>query len=122
MANSLAIQGSLQFQAPSGSQYVNESVNLGFPGSAPAGQGYLKTIYNATTTETTVNTAQVPALGYIFVRNTDNVNFVQIGSATGAYTVNLAAGDVSLVKWNSNSIFIKSNTANVAVQICAFSS
>lgn len=120
MANAFVVQGNLLFQAPTGSSFINPQVSIGVS-TVPTGSTFLQTVATINTTETTPNTATVPAIGYVFFRNNDPTNFVQIGSATNAYSINLAPGDVALAKWNSNAIFAKANTAAVALQIVVIS-
>lgn len=121
MANALNISGTVLFQAPSGNQLVQNQTSLALS-VAPAGGTFSQTIYNATTSETSPTTPGVTALGYVFFRNLDSTNFVEIGAETASYCAKLQAGDISLIKWDvATAIFIKANTANVALQIVAFS-
>jgi hypothetical protein len=121
MSNSLTIQGSLIFQAPAGSQTVNEQMSLAAT-ATPTGSALSKTIATISTTETTPATPGVTNLGYVFFRNLDVTNFVEIGSATGAYSAKLLPGDISLIKFDgANVIYARANTANVQLQIFACS-
>jgi hypothetical protein len=120
MANSLSIQGSILFQSPAGSNLVQVQPNIS-ASAAPIGNTASGQTYTATTTQTEVTTPGVTSLGYVFFRNLDPTNFVQIGHSTGAYCLQLLPGDISIAKWNGNNIFVLANTANVQVQIIAFS-
>jgi LPS O-antigen subunit length determinant protein (WzzB/FepE family) len=120
MANTFQVTGSLLFQAPAGSQTLQQQASLQVT-TVPTGSSFNAQVYNATTSITQPTTPGVTSLGYVFFRNLDPTNFVQVGAASGQWCSNLAAGDIGLVKWNGNNIYVLANTANVSLQIIAFS-
>jgi hypothetical protein len=63
----------------------------------------------------------VSTVRYIAVQNTDATNFVQVGTATGAYSIKLLPGDIALFPPNANALFLKSDTAACVVNILAVS-
>ena len=58
--------------------------------------------------------------GYCYVKNHDDTNFVEIGTATGVYWARLDAGDEMLVPLNASgadTLYLKADTAACEVEI-----
>jgi hypothetical protein len=49
--------------------------------------------------------------GYIFIKNLDDTNYVEVGSTTGAYDIRLKAGEFAVYRHNSTTVYSKANTA-----------
>ena len=54
--------------------------------------------------------------GYLFIKNLDATNYVEIGSTTGVYDIKVKAGEVALYRHNSSTIYAKANTAACKVE------
>ena len=59
------------------------------------------------------------APGYLFIRNADATNYVQVGFATTVYHIRLKAGQVALlpIEPGETDIFLKANTAACDVEL-----
>lgn len=70
-----------------------------------------------TSEETLAWSSDIGDEGYLFIRNTDATNFVQIGFSTGVYGIRLKAGEFALIRLEpAATIYIKADTAAVTVQ------
>lgn len=63
--------------------------------------------------------SDITAPGYLFLRNMDATNYVQVGFATTVYHIRLLAGQVALlpIEPGETDLFLKSNTAACDVEI-----
>jgi hypothetical protein len=69
------------------------------------------------TTEEQFALVDVANARYVVVQNLDTTNFVQVGTATGAYSVKLLAGDIALFPPNANALYLKADTAACLVSV-----
>ena len=69
------------------------------------------------TSEETIALGDIGTIGWVFVVNTDETNYVEIGSATGDYLGKMLAGEsFGPVRWNAAAIYLKANTAACVVR------
>lgn len=54
--------------------------------------------------------------GYMFIKNMDATNYVEVGSTTGVYDIKLKAGEVCLYRHNSATVYAKANTLACKVE------
>lgn len=54
--------------------------------------------------------------GYVFIKNMDSTNYVEVGSTTGVYDLKLQAGECAVYRHNSNTLYAKANTAACLVE------
>jgi hypothetical protein len=54
--------------------------------------------------------------GYIFLKNLDSTNYVEVGSTTGVYNLKLLAGEVAIYRHNSATVFAKANSSACLVE------
>jgi len=69
-----------------------------------------------TTEEQIEQGADVGTPGYLWIKNLDATNYVEIGSTTGVYDIKLKAGEIALYRHNSATIYAKANTASCRVE------
>jgi hypothetical protein len=54
--------------------------------------------------------------GYVFIKNLDATNYVEVGSTTGVYDIKLKAGEIAVYRHNSATLYAKANTAACNVE------
>jgi hypothetical protein len=118
-AQSAQVQVSLTF-TPSTTSGVSattrSSGKLTIPGNFPYYFAGLQTI---PTSKTLVTTGGVTPLGYVYLHNTDNINYVSIYSDSSASSelLRLYPGDVLLAPLGpSATVYAKANVASVALE------
>lgn len=62
----------------------------------------------------------VASVRYFEIKNLDATNYVQVGTATGAYSIKLQPGDIAGFPPNANALYLKANTAACLVSITAY--
>jgi len=60
--------------------------------------------------------ADVGTPGYVWAKNLDATNYVEIGSTTGVYDIKLKAGEIALWRHNSATLYGKANTSAVRLE------
>lgn len=73
------------------------------------------------TSEETVNIGDIADALYVFAQNTDGTNYVQIGTATGEYSIRLKPGQIAVFPPDTDTIYAKANTAQCAVRFAVVS-
>lgn len=59
--------------------------------------------------------------GYIFLKNLDTTNFVQLGFSTGVYGMKLKAGEIALFRLEPGvTLYAKADTAAVSLQYIVY--
>jgi hypothetical protein len=82
-----------------------------------AAVGAVEGIQNIGTSEETLGVGGLSTRGWLYIRNLDATNYVQLGFATGAYGCRLKAGEFALFRAEAAAdIYLKANTAAVNVQ------
>ena len=69
-----------------------------------------------TTEEEIAQGADVGTPGYVWAKNLDATNYVEIGSTTGVYDIKLKAGEIALWRHNSATLYGKANTSAVRLE------
>jgi hypothetical protein len=69
------------------------------------------------TSEEQFSLVDVAAARYVVVQNLDETNFVQVGTAAGAYSVKLLPGDIAMFPPNASALFLKADTASCTVNV-----
>uniref|UniRef100_A0A6M3K0G2 Uncharacterized protein n=2 Tax=viral metagenome TaxID=1070528 RepID=A0A6M3K0G2_9ZZZZ len=69
-----------------------------------------------TSEEEVVQGADVGTPGYVWMKNLDATNYVEVGSTTGVYDIKLKAKQIALWPHNSATIYAKANTAACNIQ------
>lgn len=64
----------------------------------------------------------VVTIGYVFIKNMDTTNFIEVDSATAmnAFPQKLKAGEFCILKPETATIYLKADTAPCNVQVVAF--
>ena len=114
MANELKLLVSLRFSK--GGAKVNISDNDSITVTGDAFEDAVQEV--GTTEEALAQGADVGTPGYLFVKNLDATNYVEIGSTTGVYDIKLLAGEFAIYRHNSATIYAKANTAACLVHYC----
>lgn len=85
-----------------------------------AGSNYTGLQQNIGTTEEQVAVVDVGTVGVVFVYNDSDTNYVEVGTATGAYTVKIGPKEFYPFRVNGNSIYAKANTASCKCEFLVF--
>lgn len=64
-----------------------------------------------TSEEEVAQGADLGTPGWVWIKNLDSTNYVEIGSTTGVYDIKLLAGEGCLYRHNSATVYAKANTA-----------
>lgn len=111
MANEIAASLSIKYAKGKESAGLSSSFF-----ATQVGDKYEGGVQSIGTSEEALAKGDVGTPGYVFVRNMDAVNFVQLGATTGVYSVKIAAGQAALIPWNGAAILAKADTAAVEVE------
>jgi hypothetical protein len=71
------------------------------------------------TTEEQLNKGDIGTIGYLAFRNLDATNYVELGKATGAYTIKVLPGKGGVVPWGAGAVYMLANTAPVELEYLA---
>ena len=112
MANEIAILVNLSFSKGGASVSRSESIQVTVTGDAFSHE--VQAI--GTTEEELAQGADLGTPGYMFIKNLDATNYVEVGSTTGVYDIKLKAGEVCLYRHNSATVYAKANTAACNVE------
>lgn len=117
MANSLSIQGTVQFQVPASNQNFNELFNLQST-SVPAGSSMNKQIFVANATPSLVTLDGVATPGVVFLRNLDNTNTVTYGINTTAQNALIKPNQIAI--WQPNGTTLSAGTVSGTASLQIF--
>jgi hypothetical protein len=70
-------------------------------------------------TEEQLNKGDVGTIGYLAFRNLDTTNFVELGKATGAYSIKVKPGKGGVIPWGSSAVYMLADTAAVEFEYLA---
>lgn len=74
-------------------------------------------VQNIGTTEESLSAGDLTTKGWLFIRNLDATNYVQLGFSTGVYGCRLEAGEPATFRTEpAATIYLKANTAACNVQ------
>jgi hypothetical protein len=83
------------------------------------GSVFIDNVQTVGTSEEAVVFGDVATPGYVYVRNLDATNYVQLGATTGVYTIKLMPGENALFRLSGTTLFALANTAACNVQVVA---
>ncbi len=74
-------------------------------------------VQNIGTTEESLSTGDLTTYGWLFLRNLDTSNYVQVGFSTGVYGIRLEAGEFAAFRTDpAATVYLKASTAACDVQ------
>ena len=112
MANELTLTASMLFEKGGVTPKITGSKQVTITGDA-----YTKGVQTVgTVEEELVQGADLGTPGYVFIKNLDATNYVEIGATTGVYDIRLRAGEFALYRHNSATVFAKANTTACNVE------
>lgn len=112
MADELTLVVALTFSKGGAENQRSESIQVDVTGDS-----FTHEIQEVGTTEEELaQGADLGTPGYLFVKNLDDTNYVEIGSTTGVYDIKLKTGEIALYRHNSGTIYAKANTAACKVE------
>ncbi|KKM19636.1 hypothetical protein LCGC14_1653560 [marine sediment metagenome] len=112
MAGKLAISARLVYDKNGANTRRSEGISVDV-----AGDSFTHEIQSVGTSEEELaQGVDLGTPGYVYLKNLDGTNFVEIGSTTGVYDVKMLAGEIALYRHNSASIFAKADTAACLVE------
>jgi hypothetical protein len=111
MANEISVSATVRYAKNKAAASLTTSFL-----ASQTGDKYEAGIQTIGATEETVQKNDVGTVGFAAFRNSDDTNFVQLGAATGAYTVKLLPGEGCLVRWNGSTVYAKADTAPIALE------
>lgn len=118
MANELSHSIAISYAKGTPSDLVSRSESTTTTISGTAWQAGRQTIG---TTEEQIDKGDVATIGYVYIRNMDATNYVEIGVVTAQYSIKLPAGKDCWFYSNGNTLYAKANTAAVDISYTIFS-
>lgn len=109
MSNEISIGISMSFSKGGASVQRSESISVDV-----AGDTFTHAVQEIGTSEEALTEADVGTPGYVFIKNLDDTNFVEVGIA-GQYCIKLKAGEVALFRADA-AIFAKADTTACNVE------
>ncbi len=116
MANEINIQATLTVQRSTPPMQAGGSLNIN-----QTGKHCICNVQNIGTSAEQLVFGDCASMGYLFVRNQDITNYVQLGIDSGVTQIfaKLKPGEFCLVPCNQNAIYAKANTAACDVIVAA---
>ena len=111
MANEVTVSATLKYAKAKVSNSLSTSYS-----ATQTGDKYEAGVQIIGTTEEQLAKNDIGTIGFVAVRNMDATNYVQLGAATGAYSVKLLAGEGCVLPFRAANVFILANTAPVEVE------
>ena len=111
MANEITVVATLKYAKNKSAAQLATSHN-----ADQSGDKYEAGIQTVGTVEEQLTKGDVGVIGYLAVRNTDAVNFVQLGSSAGNYSLKLLAGKGAVIPWSGSAVYAKADTTAVDVE------
>ena len=112
MAKEISIGVTISFQKGGAQVSRSEAITVDVTGDAFSHE--VQEV--GTSEEQLAQGADLGTPGYIFIKNLDATNYVEIGSTTGVYDIKLKAGEVCLYRHNSATVYAKANTGACNVE------
>jgi len=112
MANEIVLSASITFKKGGAKVSRSEVVQVTVTGDAFSHE--VQSV--GTTEEALAQGADLGTPGYMFIKNMDATNYVEVGSTTGVYDIKLKAGEVALYRHNSATVYAKANTGACLVE------
>jgi len=112
MADEIAITVRLAFSKSGAKVSRTENINVDVTGDA-----FTHEVQSVGTSEEELaQGADLGTPGYLFLKNLDATNYVEVGSTTGVYDIKLLAGEVAIYRHNSATVYAKANSAACLVE------
>ncbi len=112
MANELRITAKLSFNKSDGKVTRGDTAFIDVTGDS-----FTHEIQSVgTTQEEIAQGADLGTPGYLWIKNLDSTNYVEVGVTTGVYHIKLQAGEFALFRVNGTTIYGKANTAACLVE------
>ena len=112
MANELSIRVSLSFEKSSAQVRRSDGISVDV-----AGDAFTHEVQSVGTSEEALaQGADLGTPGYVWIKNLDGTNYVEVGSTTGVYDIKLLAGQIALWPHNSATVYAKANTSACLVE------
>lgn len=92
-------------------QIARQSPLLGMVGSH-----FVKAVQTIGTSDETLDIGEIGTIGFVYLRNLDATNYIEIGSDGTNYPLKLLKGNVALFRWNAAAIHAKANTASCLLE------
>ena len=73
-----------------------------------------------TSEEEVAQGADLGTPGWVYAKNMDDTNYVELGSTTGVYDIKLLAGESAVWRHNSATLYAKANTAGISLEYIIF--
>lgn len=116
MANELTLNVGINFSKGGAKYTTSDSDQVTITGDA-----FTNAVQAIGTSEEEVaQGADLGTPGYVFIKNLDATNYVEVGSTTGVYDIKLLAGEFALYRHNSATVYAKANTASCNIQYIIF--
>lgn len=114
MANEITLTARLDI---TNGYYSPGSITVNSLQVTQAAVGAAEGVQNIGTSEEELGTGGLSTKGWLYIRNLDATNYVQLGFSTTVYGCRLEAGEFALFRTEpSATIYLKANTAAVNVQ------
>lgn len=87
-----------------------------------AAKTYIKRLDLIAASEETVGKGDIGTLGWVMFKNVGDSGVIQVGGATGAYSIKLKPGEASgAIKWSTNAIYAVADIANSQLEMLLLS-
>jgi len=107
MANELTLNLNINFAKGN----VRENVAPGALTFTVSGTKIVRAVQSIGTTDEVLALGEISSLGYLYIRNNDTTNYVEVGVDGTNYVVKLKAGEIALFRVDGSAIHAKANTA-----------
>ncbi len=113
MANEFTTQLS-KFSFTKGTSSASVSSQLVF--ATVSGTHAIGSFQSIGTGDETLGLGDVATIGYVFLKNTNDTNFITIGPDGSSYPIKLKPGEFAVTRWNAAAIHAKADTATCILQ------
>lgn len=114
MANEISV--SFRFGVTNGN-YDPGTINVSNQQITQTAAGAAEGIQNIGTSEEELSNGGLSTEGWIFMRNLNATNYIQVGFSTGVYGIRLEAGECAMFRTEPNcTIYMKANTGACNLQ------
>lgn len=112
MSDEISIVATMSFSKGGAKDNRAESIQVDVTGDAFSHQ--VQEV--GTTEEELAQGADLGTPGYMFLKNLDSTNYVEVGSTTGVYDIKMKAKEIALYRHNSATVYAKANTSACKVE------
>lgn len=116
MSNEISAILSVNYEKGGAKTQISENIQI-----TQTGDSFTEGVQEIGTSEEEIaQGADVGTPGFLFVKNLDDTNYVEVGSTTGVYDHKLLPGQWAWYHHNSATIYAKANTGACNVFYCIF--